>query len=51
MLDLPTRLVKCLTCNADVIINAHYPIDAVQNCKNCGLYGKPVVNRANLDKK
>ena len=36
----PIKLVKCKNCGADVIINANYPINAVENCKNCGLYGQ-----------
>ena len=43
MLDMKlheTKLVKCKNCDSDVIINANYPIEAVERCKNCGLYGE-----------
>lgn len=29
------KVVKCLNCGADVTINANYPIEAVERCKNC----------------
>ena len=35
-----TKLVKCKNCGEDVIINANYPIDSVESCRNCGLYGQ-----------
>ena len=35
-----TKLVKCKNCGSDVLINAGYPIEAVEKCKNCGLYGE-----------
>ena len=33
------KTVKCKNCGADVNVNASYPIDSVDKCKNCGLYG------------
>ena len=36
----PVKIVKCKNCGADVIVNANYPIDSVERCKNCGLYGE-----------
>tara|TARA_B100000530_G_scaffold189614_1_gene120268 strand:+ start:260 stop:421 length:162 start_codon:yes stop_codon:yes gene_type:complete len=29
------KTVKCKNCGADVVINANYPIDAVESCKYC----------------
>ena len=29
------KTVKCKNCGADVVINANYPIDAVDSCKHC----------------
>ncbi len=44
-MDLPfplpeTKVVICNNCGADVIVNASYPITAVEQCANCGLYGE-----------
>ena len=36
----PTKIVKCKNCGSDVVINANYPIEFVEKCKNCGLYGQ-----------
>ena len=38
----PTKIVICNNCGADVIVNANYPITAVERCRNCGLYGETV---------
>ena len=37
------KTVKCNNCGADVVINANYPIDAVDSCKHC-----PIKNDKNL---
>ena len=29
------KLVPCRNCGADVVVNANYPIKAVDRCKNC----------------
>ena len=29
------KTVQCKNCGADVVVNANYPIDAVNSCKNC----------------
>ena len=31
----PIKMVKCKNCGADVVVNANYPIDAVDSCKHC----------------
>ena len=31
----PVKIVKCTNCGEDVVINANYPIDGVENCKKC----------------
>jgi len=31
----PVKIVKCTNCGEDVVINARYPIDAVESCKKC----------------
>ena len=46
-----TKVVECNNCGEDVIINASYPIDSVDQCKNCGLYDWNRVNRAEPDEK
>ena len=33
--NAPIKVVKCKNCGADVVINANYPIDSVDSCKNC----------------
>ena len=33
------KIVKCKNCGSDVSINARYPINTVEQCKSCGLYG------------
>lgn len=42
MMDFPLdaiKIVKCKNCGSDVPVNANYPIDSVEKCKSCGLYG------------
>ena len=39
----PIKTVKCKNCGADVVVNANYPIDAVDRCKYC-----PIKNDKNL---
>ena len=36
------KIVKCKNCGADVTVNVAYPIDAVDNCKNCPTEEEPV---------
>jgi|TARA_R100001163_G_scaffold1027_5_gene1591 hypothetical protein len=31
----PIKIVKCRNCGADVVVNANYPIDAVNTCIYC----------------
>lgn len=31
------KTVKCKNCGSDVVVNANYPIDSVDSCKNCPL--------------
>lgn len=33
--NAPMKTVVCSNCGADVLVNAVYPIDAVESCKNC----------------
>lgn len=33
--NAPIKTVKCKNCGADVVVNANYPIDAVDSCKHC----------------
>ena len=36
----PVKVVKCTNCGSDVTVNANYPIESVDSCRNCGLYDK-----------